>query len=67
MRETFWERLRFYIVLWTILFIGLCIVSVAINWNAFLAEIGNAISSVLVTVATIAVVIGIIVSLIMPR
>ena len=54
-------------MLWAVLFLLLCVISVIINWSSFIAAIGGTISSIFVSLAAIAVLIYLVVSLIRPR
>ena len=67
MRDTVWEQIKFFLVLWAVLFLLLCVISVIINWSSFIAAIGGTISSIFVSLAVIVVLIYLVVLLIRPR
>ena len=57
MRNNVWRRILMYIVLWAVLFLILCVVSVIKNKDVLAAGIGGSISSAIASLAVIGLVI----------
>ena len=57
MRNNVWRRILMYIVLWAVLFLILCVVSVVKNKDVLAAVIGGSISSAIASLAVIGLVI----------
>lgn len=57
MRNNVWRRILMYIVLWAVLFLILCVVSVIKNKDVLAAVIGGSISSAIASLAVIGLVI----------
>ena len=57
MTNNVWRRILMYIVLWAVLFLILCVVSVVKNKDVLAAVIGGSISSAIASLAVIGLVI----------